>query len=234
MATPRLSGVPDAPIIDQILRHGVIAILDAPSEHLVVPWGLAIAKGGLEIVALPVSLEKITELVDDLADEAEIRVGVAGVIDKKQISIAVAAAAEFIVSPIADPEIISIAKQHGFMVIASGATPTEIATAYRAGADLVTYHPAGAMKPAHFDIISSIFPEDPLLVSGGIDVENAPDFLEAGAAAAIVDQGLFPNTAEASAQQVITMRAVGLAEVCADARGVEKLSSFRDLLRPNE
>lgn len=69
----------------------------------------------------------------------------------------------------------------------------------------------------------------PLLVSGNIDVENAPAFLELGAAAAMVDRNIFPEAADAAANQVITMRAVALTEVCADALGTPARISFTDI-----
>jgi hypothetical protein len=69
----------------------------------------------------------------------------------------------------------------------------------------------------------------PLVVSGNIDVENAPAFLELGAAAAIVDRGVFPDGSDEDAGQIITMRAVALTEVCADALGTPARISFTDL-----
>ncbi|MEM6956789.1 MAG: hypothetical protein AAF645_13935, partial [Myxococcota bacterium] len=107
---------------------------------------------------------------------------------------------------------------------------------FMAGADLVMLHPIGVMAGGerYFEKVASSFPERPLLVSGGISVENAPNFLELGARAAVVDTGVFPDTNDPSAVEVITRRAAALTEICAEVTGATERVSFTELRAVSE
>src|SRR5690606_41786440 len=72
------------------------------------------------------------------------------------------------------------------------------------------------------------------LAAGGVDVENAPNFLEQGATAVVVDRGLFPDTHDPAAAQVIRARASALVELCAEALGVPSRISLSDALWRSE
>lgn len=218
---------------ERIRDQGLITVVQAPVEDRVFDWGKAVAHGGIKLLGIPVTLRNVTEITSDLADEAHLEVGVTNVLRPEQVSVAVAAGADFVLTPIVDPEVIDAAKQRGLTCIVGAHTPTEVARAIDWGADLVTIHPIGVMGgPAYFEALSRMFRETPLLVSGGIDVESAPTFLEMGALAAIVDKGVFPMDGhEPAALEVITARAVALCEVCADAMGTPKRASFSKVLR---
>lgn len=213
-----------------IREHGLIAVIDAPIEERVFDWAMAVSKGGIELLGVPVGLANVTEIVSDL-DDANLTVGITGVVLPEQVSIAVAAGGEFLFSPLVDEEIIAASKARGLVTIVGALTPTEVHRALAGGADLVAIHPVGGLSNGveHFRAIAKIFPNAPLLVSGGVDVETAPAFLEAGAAAAVVDRGVFPEDNDPSATDVISMRAVALVEVCAEALGMPKRSSFTEL-----
>lgn len=205
-----------------ILEQGLIAVIDAPIEDRLFEWAMAASQGGIRLLGIPVSLEGVTEIASDLADEAGLIVGISDIREADQLSIAIAAGAQLVMSPVVDWAIIEQAKMRNLTVIAGAFTPSEVHTAFMAGADLVSLHPVGVVGngEAYFDKVRRSFAGKPLLVSGGISVENAPSFLELGADAAIVDTGVFPTTPDASAIEVITMRATALCEVCAEARGI--------------
>ncbi|HJL04388.1 MAG TPA: bifunctional 4-hydroxy-2-oxoglutarate aldolase/2-dehydro-3-deoxy-phosphogluconate aldolase [Polyangiaceae bacterium LLY-WYZ-15_(1-7)] len=213
-----------------IREHGLIAVIDLPIAERVFDWGMAVSKGGIELLGIPATLPNVTEVISDL-DDANLTVGLTGVLRAEQVSIAVAAGAEFLITPIADAEVIGSAKGYGLTVIAGALTPTEVHRALDSGADLVSLHPVGAMDRGDefFRAMLRTFPDTPLVASGRIDVENAPTFLECGAAAAIVDKGVFPDSNDPSATDIISMRAVALVEVCAEALGMPKRSSFTEL-----
>ena len=228
---PRMS---DA--VDAILERGLIAVIDSPIEERLFEWAMAVSKGGMGVLGVPVTLPNVTEVVSDLADEAGLIVGVSDIRVPEQLSVAVAAGAELVLSPVADWAIIEQAKMRGLSVIAGAFTPSEVHTAFMAGADLVSLHPVGVLPggEAYFKKVNQSFPDKPILVSGGIGVENAPTFLELGARAAIVDTGLFPETNDPAAIEVITMRAAALTEVCADVCGTPKRTSFTELRAVSE
>lgn len=214
-----------------ISAEGLVAVVNAPVEQRLFEWGIAVAKGGIQFLGIPVTYPGVTEVTSDLADEANLTVGVSGVITSEHVSVALAAGAEFIISPVCAPEIIKAAHDRGLTVIAGAATPTEIARCIEAQPDLVTVHPAGLLGgPEYVREMVRQFPGIEILASGGVDVENAPSFLEAGAAAAIVDRGLFPMDEDPAAAEVITMRAMAMLEVVADVRGEEKRHSMTDIM----
>lgn len=216
-----------------ILEHGLIAVIDSPIEDAVLDWAMAVSNGGIKLLGIPVTLGNVMDTVSDLSDDAGLVVGISGVMRTDQVAVAVAAGAELVMTPLADRELIRTAKSRDLVVIAGAATPTEVAACLEAGADFVSLHPIGALSSGktYFQTIARMFPGVHLLVSGHIDVENAPDYLEAGAAAAIVDRGVFPDTSEPSALEIITTRAVALVEVCADVLGMPQRASMHDALK---
>lgn len=215
-----------------ILETALVAVVTAPIEERVFDWAVAVSKGGIHHLGVPVTLPNVTELVSDL-DDQELVVGLSGVVKKEQVSIAVAAGGAFIISPIADREILHTAKSHGLCAIAGATTPTEIKIAMDAGADIIAVHPLGVLgaPQAYAKSLLRTFPSVRFAASGNIGVEDAPSFLELGMNVAIVDQGLFPSTNDPAAIDVITMRALALTEVCADARGTPQRQSFTGLMR---
>lgn len=222
-------------IVERIHVHGLLAVVDAPVEDQLFDWAKAVAKGGIHLLGIPVWLPNVTEIASDLADEAGLSVGVTGVVGSEQVSIAMAAGAQFIVSPVSDADLVSTAKARGITVLAGATTPSEILVATGAGADMVCLNPVGVLGGVdYFSVIVRQFPHIRLLASGGVDIENAPAFLEAGAVAAIVDRGVFPNPNEPAAVEVITARALALTEVCADALGETKRHSLSELLGGEE
>ncbi len=82
-----------------IREHGLIAVIDTPIKECVVAWGIAVSKGGIELLGIPASLENVTEVASDLYD-ANLTVGLPNLTDPAQLSIAVAACSEFLISPI--------------------------------------------------------------------------------------------------------------------------------------
>lgn len=220
--------------LDNIQQHGVIAVVEAPVRGQLLHWAKAVAEAGVQMVAIPVTLPDVTEVVDDLSDEAGVVVGVTRVTTREQISVAFAAGASFVLSPITSPEIISAATERGIDVIAGAATATEIAQAIAAGAEMITVHPVGVLGGVdYFRMLAEQFEGVSLLASGGLNPDNAPSFLEVGAVGAIVDQGVFPQPSEPAAVEVITARAAALMEVCADIMGTASRISVSTALAPS-
>jgi len=103
---------------------------------------------------------------------------------------AIRAGAHFLVSPNYNPEVISIARAHQIPIFPGAMTPTEIFSAYQAGAAAIKVFPAATLGSAYFKELRGPFPEIPLVATGGITVDNAPDFFAAGATALGVGSSL--------------------------------------------
>src|SRR5207244_2960809 len=107
-----------------------------------------------------------------------------------QVDAAVAAGAEAVVGPAFSPELLERAAELGVPAIAGALTPTEVAAAWVAGAALVKLFPAGLGGPRYVKDLLAPLAEIPLLVTGGVDAQNAHAFLEAGAVAVGVGSAL--------------------------------------------
>lgn len=200
-----------------IVDHGLIAVVDIPDEERLLQSALALAEGGIKLLGIPATLQDMADVVAELSDTGELQVGISRVVNKEQVSVAMMAGAQFILSSICDEELMRMAGERGLVVIAGAATPTEVVLSSRTS-NLVNVFPASAMGgPEYLATLTSQFPDIPLIASGGVNVDSAPAYLEAGAAAVIVDAGLVPEQPDPSAFEVIKARAEVMVEVCAEA-----------------
>jgi 2-dehydro-3-deoxyphosphogluconate aldolase/(4S)-4-hydroxy-2-oxoglutarate aldolase len=103
---------------------------------------------------------------------------------------AIRAGARFLVTPNFNPEVIRVARSHQVPIFSGAMTPTEIFAAYEAGAEVIKVFPAATLGSAYFKELRGPFPEIPLMATGGITVDNAPDFFAAGATALGVGSSL--------------------------------------------
>src|SRR5262249_7583319 len=128
-----------------ITLHRVIAVLDPPVRSRLFAWARAVAKGGIRLLGVPVWLPNVPETTAELADEANLKIGVLGGFTSEHLSMAIAGGAHFVVLPICNPDLVKMAKDRGLTVIAGGFTATEIDQAAQAGADFVTVFPVGEL-----------------------------------------------------------------------------------------
>lgn len=108
---------------------------------------------------------------------------------------AVAAGAMFLVSPNCDLEVIAYAKDHGVPMIAGALTPTEVYSAWTAGADMVKVFPCSSFGPGYIKELLGPFDHIPLVAVGGITVDNLGEYFAAGAKAVGVSTHLFGKEA---------------------------------------
>jgi 2-dehydro-3-deoxyphosphogluconate aldolase / (4S)-4-hydroxy-2-oxoglutarate aldolase len=109
--------------------------------------------------------------------------GAGTVVNRRQLDEARAAGADFAVSPVLDPSLVTAAIAGGLPFVAGGFTPTEISAAWRAGATFVKLFPASAAGASFVRELRGPMPEVEIIPTGGIDAANAREFLAAGAAA---------------------------------------------------
>lgn len=123
------------------------------------------------------------ELIRDLRSEPRFTVGAGTVLDAAEADACIDAGAQFIVTPVLATPLIPVCADADVPAILSGLTPTEVWTAYAAGAAAVKVFPAGSMGgPSHVRALRSVFPDVPLIPTGGVHLENLLAYLSAGAA----------------------------------------------------
>ena len=163
---------------------GLIAILRSPSDRGLVRACEAFVEGGLVVAEVPLTtpdaLGVIREVADGLA--GRLLIGAGSVLDTDGVKRAVDAGAGFIVSPVFKPELVEAGHRLGVPVIPGALTPTEVLTAWEAGADFVKLFPGHRLGgPAYVRELLGPLPQIKLVPTGGVTLENLPDWLHAGA-----------------------------------------------------
>lgn len=171
---------------------GMVMIIRGVPPEWAVPIGEALLAADVDVMEItlntPHALDMIAALHDALG--AEMAIGAGTVLSVADAENALAAGAEFFVSPHLDTEIVRFANEHDCMVVPGAFTPTEVFTALRAGADIVKVFPANIVGPQFFRDLQGPFGEIPLLPTGGVTVENAGTYIKSGALALGVGAGL--------------------------------------------
>jgi len=179
-------------IIQRLLDPGIIAIIRADSPDGLIEAAGALLAGGVTAMEVtmttPDALQVVAEVVAQFGDR--VLMGVGSVIAPETVSAAVAAGAEFVVTPVTKPEVIA-ACQRLEKPIASGAfTPTECLLAHESGADFVKLFPAEFNGPAYVKTLLAPLPMLRLVPTGGVTPETVPAFLAAGSVALGVGSAL--------------------------------------------
>lgn len=165
----------------------------------------------------PGALDVVKEAVRELKGKAII--GVGSVLDAPTARAAILAGAEFIVSPILNREMILLVNRYGKVVIPGAFTPTEILEAWEAGADAVKIFPADVGGPAYLKAIKGPLPQVKLVPTGGVTLENAGEFITAGAEMIAAGGNLAPPKEMAAGKfDEIIRRARKFVEAVAAAR----------------
>jgi 2-dehydro-3-deoxyphosphogluconate aldolase/(4S)-4-hydroxy-2-oxoglutarate aldolase len=167
----------------RIADAGVVAVIRANSKDQLSGIAEALLAGGVAAIEVTMSTPRaiagIEMLADRFGDKAVIGVGT--VIDAATGRDAIAAGAQFVVSPVFDEEIVATVLRYGKIVIPGAFTPTEILRAWSSGADVVKVFPSTALGPQYFKDILAPLPQLRLTPTGGVDVKNAGDWIKAGA-----------------------------------------------------
>lgn len=162
---------------------GVVAVIRAKSKDELVDITTALLEGGVPSIEVTMSTPKaiagIEQLADKFGDTAI--VGVGTVLDAATARDAIAAGAQFVVSPVTDPEIIATTIRYGKISIPGAFTPTEIMRAWTLGGDVIKVFPSTALGPQYFKDILAPLPQLKLTPTGGVDQKNAGAWIKAGA-----------------------------------------------------
>lgn len=162
---------------------GVVAVIRTQDGGELVSICEALVAGGVLAVEItmtsPGALEAIYQASKVLGGKAII--GAGSVLDGETARAALLAGADFLVSPVLRQDVITMAKRYGKIVIPGAFSPTEILTAWEAGADVVKVFPATKLGPEFFKDIRGPLPQVKLTPTGGISLKNLGEFLRAGA-----------------------------------------------------
>jgi 2-dehydro-3-deoxyphosphogluconate aldolase/(4S)-4-hydroxy-2-oxoglutarate aldolase len=172
-------------VLDRILDCGIAAVVRAESAELALKAVEAAREGGIYVIEVTFTVPGVLGIIKELARAAgdDIVLGAGTVLTPQMASDAIDAGARFIVSPCTSIETINMAKAKGVCVFPGALTPTEIVTAWQAGADMVKVFPASVVGPSYLKDMHGPLPDVKFMPTGGVDLDNAMDYLENGAAA---------------------------------------------------
>jgi 2-dehydro-3-deoxyphosphogluconate aldolase/(4S)-4-hydroxy-2-oxoglutarate aldolase len=178
---------------NEILRCGFVPIIRTDKPEAAVRVAGAIRDGGaplLEItMTVPGALDIIREIADSFGDT--VLVGAGTILDSETARMAILAGAAFIVAPTLDVATIRLCHRYSRIIMPGALTPTEILQAWELGADFVKIFPADALGgPAYIKAVKAPLPQVDMIPTGGVDIDTAPDFIRAGAAAVGVGSAL--------------------------------------------
>jgi 2-dehydro-3-deoxyphosphogluconate aldolase/(4S)-4-hydroxy-2-oxoglutarate aldolase len=175
-----------------LTEPGIIAVVRAQKAEQVAPLSEALLAGGVVAIEItlttPNAFQAIREARTKFGDRAAIGVGT--VLDAAACRAALEAGAEFVVTPVCRPELVPIVHSAGRPIMLGAFSPTEAQTAYEAGADFIKIFPADSLGPAYIKALRAPLPHLRIVPTGGVEVHNVRDFLQAGCAALGVGSAL--------------------------------------------
>ena len=172
--------------VERIERLGLVPVVRAPSADMALRAARAVYAGGIDVLEITMTVPDALDVLRQLATELGDRValGAGTVLDAETARACIAAGAQFIVAPGLDLDTIRAAHELDKPVMPGALTPTEVITAWKAGADMVKLFPCSAVGGAEYvRALKAPLPQVKLLPTGGVDRHTAADYIRAGAAA---------------------------------------------------
>ena len=208
--------------LQRIFNTGVVAVIRANSGEQLVPIAHALVEGGVDVLEVTYTVPNATEVIRQVNSALGNRalVGAGTVLDPQTAEEAIRAGARFIVSPCINRDVIRLCRRGNILVMPGAFTPTEVVSAWDAGADVVKVFPSDVAGPKHLKALRAPLPHIPMMPTGGVDLENAADFIRAGACALGVGGSLVKKAAvEAGDTRTTTNLARQFVEAVRAARG---------------
>jgi 2-dehydro-3-deoxyphosphogluconate aldolase/(4S)-4-hydroxy-2-oxoglutarate aldolase len=189
-----------AEVLAEIKKIGLVPVLRAESEEQAMQLAGAIADGGVTCLEVTMTVPAAVRVIARLTKERpEILLGAGTVLDAETAHACIEEGAQFVVSPAFNLKTVEYCRKQSIAVLPGALTPTEILTAWEAGADVVKVFPASAMGGAKYlKSIKAPLPQIELIPTGGVSLMTAHEFLEAGAFALGVGADLVDTKAIAA------------------------------------
>jgi 2-dehydro-3-deoxyphosphogluconate aldolase/(4S)-4-hydroxy-2-oxoglutarate aldolase len=171
--------------LQRLLDAGIVAIIRAADASRLVDVAEALFEGGVSVMEVTFTVPKAERVLEQVANHLgdKVLLGAGTVLDTPTARTAVAAGAQFIVSPAVNLEVIRFCRRYDKLVMPGAFTPTEVLTAWEAGADIVKVFPAEVGGPGYLKALAGPLPQVRLMPTGGVNLETAASFLRAGACA---------------------------------------------------
>src|SRR5262245_60276067 len=184
----------------RVVSSGIVGIIRAADGSQLVDVAHALAAGGVDVLEVTFTVPKAHQVLEQVAAALGDRVllGAGTVLDTETCRTAILAGAEFIVSPGTNLDVIRMCRRYSKLCMPGALTPTEVITAWEAGADFVKVFPCDVLGPSHLKALRGPLPQVRMIPTGGVTLETAADFLKAGASALGIGSALVEAKAVAN------------------------------------
>src|SRR3954451_10459591 len=216
-------------ILAFITEVGIVPVVRVASAESAIQAVEAIYKGGVRAAEITMTVPGAIRALEKLADRFgdKLMLGAGTVLDPETARACMLAGAQFFVTPALRVSTIEMAKRYSKVICPGALTPTEILTAWEAGADVVKVFPCGNVGGAKYiKALKGPFPQIEMIPTGGVNLETAADFLKAGACAIAVGGELVDaKTIREGRFDVIEQKARQYLEAIAKARSEMKAAA---------
>jgi 2-dehydro-3-deoxyphosphogluconate aldolase/(4S)-4-hydroxy-2-oxoglutarate aldolase len=210
-------------VFNRMITEGLIPVIRVSSAKEAIDVADAIKEGGVTLIEITMSVQGAIDAIKELTQKYkdEIIMGAGTILDSETGRAALLAGAQFIVSPTLNLDLIQLAHRYSAVVIPGAMTPTEILTAWNAGADMVKVFPAAQLGgPEYLKALRGPLPQILLVPTGGVNLQNAGAFIKAGATALGVGGELVDKKAVKEKKfKIITENTRAFLKVIREARG---------------
>jgi len=186
--------------LSRVLNSGIVAVIRSTSGEQLVEVAKALYEGGVDVLEVTFTVPRALEIISAVQKALgnKILLGAGTVLDPETARAAFLAGAEFLVSPTVNLDVIRMGNRYDKLVMPGAFTPTEILTAWEAGAQVIKVFPADIGGPAYLKTLHGPLPQVRLLPTGGVNLNTIGDFMKAGACAVGLGGALVEPKAVAS------------------------------------
>jgi 2-dehydro-3-deoxyphosphogluconate aldolase/(4S)-4-hydroxy-2-oxoglutarate aldolase len=212
-------------IVEKLREIGLVPVLRAESEEQALGIASAIAAGGVTVLEITMTVPGAIRVMSRLTKERpDILIGAGTVLDPETARMCMLEGAQFVVSPVLNLKTIEMCHRYSIPVLPGALTPTEVVTAWQAGADVIKVFPASALGGAKYlKSLKAPLPQVEMIPTGGVSLATAKEFLEAGSFALGVGADLVDTKAMAEGKpEKITESAKKYLEIVREFRAAGK------------
>ncbi len=202
-------------VLSHIMSNGVVAVIRMKDTQRLLKVIQAVGAGGVKSIEITMTVPGAIDIIRQLAPSVpgDVLIGAGTVVDRETANKVIDAGAKFVVGPILNLEIIRLCGERNTVVMPGCFSPTEIYTAWTAGADIVKVFPATSLGPKYFKDIRGPFPDIRLMPTGGVTIDNVGEWIAAGAVAVGIGSDLLDKKAiDEERYEVLTERAKRMVE----------------------
>lgn len=171
-------------VLKRITEIGIVPVVRAASADEAMRAIDALQEGGISVLEITMTVPGAVAVIEELAKRFgnDVTVGAGTVLEAETARACMLAGAQFIVSPSLNLKTIEICQRYSIAVLPGALTPTEVVTAWQAGADAVKIFPCGAVGgPKYLKALKAPLPQVELIPTGGVTLQTAGEFIRAGA-----------------------------------------------------